>query len=114
MKMSGNTKTAARIDEDAHEAPTRDHDHLNIANAPTATTNESPVIAPEAVNPKIENATAVETGVHDLPTTAAIENPQPNHQLPTKIEEEPTDRPDQPPNPPKPPSQTQTTLSPPS
>ena len=104
MSKNAPTNTAAHIDEDVHEAPTRDHGRLNIANAATATENLA--IAPEAVRPKSDDAIAVETDPQDLLMTITRENQQQeaNHRLLQNTEPLDLHRPT------NPATQTQTTL----
>ena len=104
MPKDAPTNTAACIDEDVHEAPTRDHGRLNIANAATATENLA--IAPEAVRPKSDDAIAVETDPQDLLMTITRENQQQeaNHRLLQNTEPLDLHRPT------NPATQTQTTL----
>ena len=85
-RASAPTKKAARIDEGAHEAPTRYHDRLDIAKAATET--ESLLIAPEATRPKSEDAIAVEIDVQDLPMiiTSGNQQQEADPQLLTNIE----------------------------
>lgn len=104
MPKNAPTNTAAHIDEDVHEAPTRDHGRLNIANAATATENLA--IAPEVVSPKSDDAIAVETDAQNLPTALTRDNQQQaaEHRLLKKTEPLDLHRP------PNPVTQTQTTL----
>lgn len=104
MPKNAPTNRAAHIDEDVHEAPTRDHGRLNIANAATATENLA--VAPEVVSPKSDDAVAVETDAQNLPKTITRENQrqEAEHRLLKNIE--PLDLP----RPTNPVTQTQTTL----
>jgi hypothetical protein len=99
----------AHIDEDARGAPTRDQDHPVMANAVIAT--DDPTTTLKAMNQKIENDTAVETGAQNRPTTTTPQSLRQDHQDPT--EKEKIQNQIHAPNV-HPQTQTQTTLSPPS
>lgn len=68
MPMNAPMNTDTHIGEDVQKVPTLDPDRPDIANVATATENLA--IVPEAVSPKIEGVTAVETDAQDLLTTA--------------------------------------------